>query len=97
MGLCVPGLALPREVAAALGRPVTGVSANRTGEPPCRLAREVAATFSGDEVDLILDGGATPGGAPSTLVDLTVSPPRILRAGAVPASALVPFLQDLSL
>ena len=34
-------------------------------------------------VDLILDGGTTPGGAPSTLLDLTVDPPRILRQGAV--------------
>ena len=37
----------------------------------------------GDRVDLVLDGGATPGGPASTLLDLTRTPPVVLRAGAV--------------
>ncbi len=87
----VPGLALPRRLAAALGRPISGVSANRTGERPCRTAREVAETFL-DGLDLILDGGPTRGGAPSTILDLSVTPPRLLREGLLPLSALASFL-----
>ena len=53
---------------------------------------EVAESL-GDGLELILDGGAAPGGAPSTIVDLSVDPPRILREGLLPASAFEPFLK----
>jgi len=87
----VPGLALPRRLAAALGRPVSGVSANRTGERPARTAAEVARAFP-DGPDVILDGGPTSGGAPSTILDLTATAPRIIREGIVPWAAIEPFL-----
>jgi L-threonylcarbamoyladenylate synthase len=87
----VPGLALPRHLAAALDRPVSGVSANRTTRTPCRTAGEVATAF-GDDLEMILDGGPALGGAPSTILDLCTSPPRVLREGLLPVSALRPFL-----
>ncbi len=61
--------------------PVTGTSANRTGVTPCRTAEEVSDRL-GREVDLILDGGTTPGLAPSTVVQM-VDTIRIIRHGAV--------------
>jgi L-threonylcarbamoyladenylate synthase len=91
VGIRVPGLALPRRLAAMLGRPITGVSANRTGEVPCRHAADVLVTF-GEGLALILDGGPTSGGAPSTVVDLASDRPRILRSGTIPPQALEPFL-----
>jgi L-threonylcarbamoyladenylate synthase len=90
----VPGLALPRRLAAALGRPITGISANRHGEPPCRTAIEVSRAFP-EGVDLILDGGSTTGGAPSTILDLSGSQPRVARVGVLPVSALRPFVDGL--
>jgi L-threonylcarbamoyladenylate synthase len=90
----VPGLALPRRLAAALGRPVSGVSANRTTRAPCRTAGEVAAAFP-EGLEMILDGGPAGGGAPSTILDIGTSPPRVLREGLLPVSALVPFLDGL--
>lgn len=87
----VPGLALPRRLAAELGRPISGVSANRTGRPPCRTAAEVFRAFP-DGLEMILDGGAAPGSAASTILDLCRSPPRVLREGPIPLSALRPFL-----
>ena len=90
----VPGLALPRRLAGMLGRPITGVSANRTGKPPCRYAADVLVTF-GEGLALILDGGPTSGGAPSTVVDLASDRPRILRLGTVPVQALEPFLPGI--
>ena len=62
--------------------PVTSTSANRSGEPPARNAREVER--QGLDIDAVLDGGETPGGKPSTLVDLTVWPPVCLREGVIP-------------
>jgi len=62
---------------------VTGTSANRAGEEPCTRPDEVARLL-GDDIDFLIDGGRTPGGAPSTLIDTTVEPPRVLRAGAFP-------------
>ena len=55
---------------------------------------EVERVF-GDRLDLILDGGACPGGKPSTLVDLCGQTPRVLREGRVSLSALRPFLPEL--
>lgn len=90
----VPGLALPRLLAAALGRPITGVSANLTGEPPCRNAAEVARCFE-EGVAMVLDGGPTAGGAPSTILDLTGPRPKVLRRGLLPVTSLRPFVRDL--
>jgi L-threonylcarbamoyladenylate synthase len=88
VGLRVPGLALPRLLSARLGGPITGASANVSGAPPPRSAAEVAAAFP-EGLALILDGGPTAGGAPSTVVDLTVVPPRAIREGAVPWSEIL--------
>jgi L-threonylcarbamoyladenylate synthase len=87
----VPGLALPRRLAAALGRPISGVSANRTQQVPCRTAGEVALALA-DGPSMILDGGPAQGGAPSTILDLCGSPLRLIREGLLPLSALRPFL-----
>jgi L-threonylcarbamoyladenylate synthase len=65
-----------------LGAPVTAPSANPSGLAPPTTAAEVRGHF-GDRLDLVLDGGPTAGGEPSTVLDLTVEPPRVLRAGAV--------------
>jgi L-threonylcarbamoyladenylate synthase len=89
----VAGLALPRHLARELGRPITGPSANRHAEPPCRTAGDVAQAF-GDELDGILDGGSTIAGAPSTIVDLCGARPRVLREGLLPTSSLAPFLEQ---
>lgn len=79
----------------AVGGPLTGTSANRAGQPPAETADGVARTL-GDGVDAILDGGATPGGQPSTVLDMTVSPPRLIREGRVPASFLRAIIKSLA-
>jgi L-threonylcarbamoyladenylate synthase len=91
----VPGMALPRRLATQLGRPITGVSANLHAEPPCRTAAEVARAFP-EGIELILDGGPTPGGLASTIVDLAGKRPRVVREGLVPVSSLRSFLPELS-
>jgi len=78
----VPALARLRAVLEEIG-PVTATSLNRAGEAPCVDPDAAARRFRG-ELDLLVDGGRTPGGPPSTLLDATEDPPRVLRAGAFP-------------
>ena len=77
----IPGHPLLRAVLDACG-PLTGTSANRHGAPPCREADEALVSLL-VQPDLVLDGGATPGGPASTLVDLTGVRPQVIRKGPV--------------
>ena len=72
---------LARALAAALGHPVISTSANPTGAPPLTTAAEVRDAFAGRGAGRlrILDGGGTPGGEPSVIVDVTGESPRVLR------------------
>lgn len=68
-----------------LGEPITSSSANLRGEAPARSADEVERvleTLSASDV-LLLDGGTLPPAEPSTLVDCSSEPPRVLRDGAI--------------
>jgi L-threonylcarbamoyladenylate synthase len=65
------------------GRPVTATSANISGMPPAVSAQQVHHIFGG-QVDLVLDGGGTPGGQGSSLVGLHDSELCCLREGMVP-------------
>ena len=82
VGLRVSPHPVARGLVRALGGPVTAPSANRSGAPPTTTAAAALEQLEG-RVDLVLDGGQTPGGPPSTVLDVTVEPPRVLRAGAV--------------
>jgi L-threonylcarbamoyladenylate synthase len=82
IGLRVPGNDLTRKLLAFLGIALTGTSANRSGMTSPSSARDAAEALGG-EVDLILDGGETPGGRPSTIADVSSGAVRILRRGAV--------------
>ncbi len=78
----VPAHPLARALAAAFGGCITATSANPSGEPATGSAAAVAASL-GERIDLILDAGDAPGGAPSTIVDVRGGAPRLVRAGAV--------------
>jgi L-threonylcarbamoyladenylate synthase len=82
VALRVPAHDVPLAIIDALGRPITGTSANRSGEEPPRTAAEVVDQLDGD-VDIVIDAGPAPVGVESTVVDLREEPPRILRAGAI--------------
>ncbi len=84
----VPPAPWLRNLTAELGQPLTATSANLSGAPPLSDPEDVTRTFWG-KVDFIVDGGRTPGGAPSTIVDLTGREPRVLREGAIPAGRVL--------
>jgi L-threonylcarbamoyladenylate synthase len=67
--------------------PLAVTSANLSGGENASSAAEVAAQLSG-RIDLILDGGITPGGQPSTVVDCTSETLKVLRAGPITEDAI---------
>jgi L-threonylcarbamoyladenylate synthase len=75
----IPDLDLARDLIRLTG-PLAVTSANRSAGPNPRTAGEVLRQLVG-RIDAILDGGQTPGGVPSTLVDCTPAIPAILREG----------------
>jgi len=87
VGVRVSSHPVARGTAVSFGGPITATSANRSGrEPPRSIGALDPAVAAG--LDLLLDGGETPGGPPSTVLDVTCDPPRILRAGRVSESEI---------
>jgi len=74
-------------ISKGLGGPVTATSANLSGAPECSSAVEVLSQLEG-KIGGIVDGGETPGGKGSTIVDATVSPVKVLREGVIPAALI---------
>ena len=87
----VPDHWLARTLCRELGAPLAATSANRHGQPAPVTAGEVAAALAG-RLSLLLDGGRCPGGMASTVLDLTVSPPRVLRRGPITTGDLASII-----
>jgi L-threonylcarbamoyladenylate synthase len=92
IGVRVPDHPAPRALAAVLG-PLPTTSANVSGEPDARDAREVAALLGGALV-LVIDGGPIRGGPASTVVDCTGERPVIRRVGAIPVDEISCALRE---
>ncbi len=67
-----------------LGNPIIGTSANISGQLPALSAAEVGQQL-GEKIDFIINGGKSPGGKESTVVDVSSQEPVILRRGIIPA------------
>jgi L-threonylcarbamoyladenylate synthase len=76
-----------------LKRPLTATSANLSGAPECTRASEVAEQL-GDKIDAIIDLGNTPGTKGSTIIDVTCTPPVILREGAISRKTIERYIDD---
>ena len=82
IGIRQPGNSITRKLLSSLDHPLTAPSANLNGENPATTAEEVELHL-GKKLDLILDAGVCNGGKPSTLVDATQTPIRLIREGAI--------------
>ena len=82
VALRVPDHPVPRAIARRLGAPITGTSANPSGQPPATTAAAVQEQL-GNAVDLVVDAGESPIGEGSTVLDATGPTLVVLRAGAV--------------
>ncbi len=92
VGVRIPDHPIAQELIRASG-PLAVTSANRSGDPEACTADEIE-TNMGAQVDLIVDGGRTPGGQPSTVVDCTQDPPTILRVGPITEDEIRSVLLD---
>ena len=82
VGVRVPADVDVREFVRQCGGALTATSANPSGREPARSAKEVRDYF-GDAIDLVIDGGEVKAIEPSTVLDVTTTPIRIVRAGAL--------------
>jgi len=89
----VPNHSVPRQLVRGLGAPITGTSANRSGQPGLTAADAVRETF-GDELELVIDAGEITGGVASTVLDLSGGVPVLLRQGAVSSEEIEAILGE---
>jgi L-threonylcarbamoyladenylate synthase len=95
VGVRIPDHPVARTLLRAAG-PMAVTSANLSGQPSPCTTEEVVACLGG-RIALIVDGGSTPGGIPSTVVDCVDTPPHILRAGPISSDEIEAALEnDLS-
>lgn len=88
VGVRVESLPIVRRLVRMIDRGVTGTSANLAGQPAPTTADQVLGYF-GDSIDLIIDGGPTTGGQPSTVIDVSLGSPRVMRDGGLPIDELL--------
>jgi L-threonylcarbamoyladenylate synthase len=92
IGLRMPDHPFALELLQKAG-PLATTSANLSGGSNTTTAQEVLAQLD-ERIELLLDGGKTPGGIPSTVVDCTQSEAIILRQGAISADQIQMVLRD---
>jgi L-threonylcarbamoyladenylate synthase len=91
IGLRIPDSKFALALIRRVGGPITGTSANRSAGRDPRDAGEVFRQL-GDRVDLVLDGGVIRRATASTVVDVTVTPPAIVRQGGIAKEAIFAVL-----
>ena len=91
IGIRMPEHAVARALCNQTGGPITATSANVSGLPAYDRVDTIDPSVAA-KLDLILDAGPLPGGPGSTIVDVTVDPPEILREGRIPAVAVLAAL-----
>jgi L-threonylcarbamoyladenylate synthase len=91
VGLRIPNNEVVLQLLRMCGGLLVGSSANRTGEEPPRRVQEMSDELT-TMVEIVLDGGPTAQGVPSTIVDLTQKKPRILREGPISLKAILDTL-----
>lgn len=92
----MPSDLIARELILAAGGYVSAPSANTSGRPSPTTAEHVLHDLDG-KIDMILDGGSVEIGLESTILDMTVSPPMILRPGAITVDMLEEVIGDVSI
>ena len=87
VGVRIPDNPLLLQILEAFGGPAAITSANLSGEPPATSPQEIGEALT-SRIDVIVDGGKTPGPIPSTVYDISISPPIIRRHGVISEETL---------
>jgi len=88
VGIRVSSHPIANRLSQAVDFPITATSANLSGTPPSTCAHQVAELFEND-LGLILDSGVTEGKNASTVIDVTVNPPVIIREGIISMEKII--------
>ena len=95
VGVRCPDHPVTRAIIAAADTPVAAPSGNTSGRPSPTTAQHMVEDMWG-KIDGIVDGGPCVVGVESTIIDLTVQPPRLLRPGGLPLEALEEVLGQVA-
>ncbi len=96
VGVRCPDHPVTLDIIRAAGIPIAAPSANRSGKPSPTTAADVLEDMEG-RIDAIVDGGACTVGVESTILDLTVTPPRLLRPGGLPLEDLRDVVGEIAI
>jgi L-threonylcarbamoyladenylate synthase len=91
IGVRLPDHQLVRKLLRRTG-PLAATSANISGQPPATTAEEVLDQLAG-KINLILDGGKSPAGISSTVLDCTRETPILIREGSLPWRTIADYLK----
>lgn len=92
IGVRLSSCEVTRKIAQAFGKPITGTSANLTGQPPCKSAEEVLEVFP--QIDFVVDGGRSTAQLPSTVVEICDNEIKLIREGLLPFDTILKALEE---
>lgn len=95
VGLRAPNHVIPQMIIKKLGLPLISTSANTHGRTNPISVKDVLSQI-GKDVDIILDGGKTYSQSTSAVIDLTTSPPKILRKGEISKGKIVEVIGSVT-
>ncbi len=95
VGMRCPAHPVCRAIISAADTPVAAPSGNTSGKPSPTTAEHMLADMDG-KIDAIVDGGPCAVGVESTIIDLTCTPPRLLRPGGITLEQLEPVLGEVA-
>lgn len=93
IGIRMSGNPVARSLSELSGVPITGTSANISGNPPCRSADEVIKQLQG--INIILDAGLLNAKNATTVIDVTEKPPRIIRRGLISDRLIIECIGEI--
>lgn len=93
IGVRIPGHTVASALVNAVDNPITGTSANISSESGCSQISGLSFQIA-EKVDIILDADQLKGGKGSTVVDVTLDPPEILREGEISANEIIKILSN---
>jgi L-threonylcarbamoyladenylate synthase len=96
VGMRCPRSAVTRAIIESAGVPIAAPSANISGRPSCTCIADVLEDMDG-KIDGAVDGGQCSVGVESTIIDLTVSPPQLLRPGGISPEELESALGEITI
>ena len=92
IGIRLPGHPVAKAIVESLGRPLTGTSANLSGNPGCRRIDDLEPQLR-EQLDIVLDAGKLKGGIGSTVVDVSREIPRVLREGEISEKEIMALIE----